>query len=80
MTTLSPRRLVAPSPRPIDLILTSFVPDQSLASTDATPWTITMEDSRGREYILRFRVRNIFTALVDRAVKRLVPIKRIRQR
>lgn len=64
--------------RPIDLTLTSFVPDQSLASTDATPWTITMEDNRGREYILRFRVRNVFTALVDSAVKRLIPIRRPR--
>lgn len=61
-----------------DLIWKSTTSGESLGVTDATPVTITGVDRRGREYILRFLVRNDHLADVQKALRLLTPIRKVR--
>lgn len=50
---------------------------EPMARTDATPVTIRAHDHRRNEYIIRYTFRTDHLDVVDTAVKRLVPVKRI---
>lgn len=65
-------------PKAIELIPKGFESGDPLYRTDATPVKLTMVDDRNREYFVRFTFRNDFTGIIKNALKRLIPVKRIR--
>jgi hypothetical protein len=62
---------------PLDLIWKSTYTGESLGSTDATPVTINAIDNRGREYEIRFTVRNDKLTATKKSLKELKPVRRI---
>lgn len=62
---------------PLDLIWKSTYTGESLGSTDATPLTIRAMDNRGKEYEIRFTVRNDKLEVAKKGFKELKPVRRI---
>ena len=60
----------------IELIPKGFVAIETMRRDDKTVFEQTFTDQCGNEYVARFLVRNSFLGLVNRAIRRLVPVAR----
>ncbi|HVN95513.1 MAG TPA: hypothetical protein VMT62_03715 [Syntrophorhabdaceae bacterium] len=56
---------------PIELTPESFVAEETLAATDATPFVLTAHDARGQKFAVRFLVRNARVSVLAKALKYL---------
>jgi hypothetical protein len=60
----------------IELIPKGFVAIETMRRDDKTVFEQTFTDQNGREYMAKFLVRNSFIGLINRALRRLMPIAR----
>jgi hypothetical protein len=62
---------------PIELIPKSFTAGSEHEYEDKRPFELRLIDQKGKEYSVIFLVNNAFIDLMNKAIRRMVPAKRI---